>query len=277
MSNFTLEEINVFPIKSLGGIRQTIATMTDRGLELDRRWMVVDHDGNFLTQRQYPGMALLHVSVHSDGLVVQDTASPADSINIPWQTPAPTERQVVVWKSRCTAWIYGREINDWFSRKLDTPCQLAFMPDRSRRPIEEAFNPGGTELVSFADGFPTMIIGESSLADLNSRLEAPVGMDRFRTNLVFRGGSPFVEDSWKQIRIGEVNFRVVKPCARCVMTTVDPKTAVTGREPLRTLATYRRPSPDQGVMFGQNLMHENLGKLAVGQVIEVVERAAVAG
>ena len=168
--------------------------------------------------------------------------------------------------------MFGDEVNGWFSDVLDVECRLVTMPETTRRriPPEFAVNPG-EDHVSFADGYPFLLIGEASLAEVNARLETPVPMNRFRPNLVVSGSEAFAEDSWKKIRIGETVFHLVKPCARCVLTTVDQATGVKdGKEPLKTLASFR--TFDGKVLFGQNLIAENPGGVVrVGDEVEVLE------
>ncbi|NKB82077.1 MAG: MOSC domain-containing protein [Nitrospirales bacterium] len=263
-----LTEINIFPIKSLGGIRAQCATLTDRGLKYDRRWMLVDQEGKFLTQRTRPIMSQLLVDVQGDNLYVRNRQVKDDDLLIPVQSDRWHPRSVTVWKDECQALAYPKVINDWFSKRIGVTCELVYMPDDSDRPVDANLSIA-KEQVSFADSFPMMIIGESSLADLNARLDEPVSMDRFRPNLVYSGGQAFAEDSWKRIRVGSIEFAVIKPCPRCVMTTVDPLTSEVGHEPLKTLTTYRKQK--NGVMFGQNLLHAVDGEIKVGDVITVIE------
>jgi len=273
MQPIELTQINVYPIKSLGGIRLNQANLTDRGLELDRRWMLVNADGKFLTQRDHPELALLGVSVQESQLVVSHKQDRDQAISIPMNPLASKDIgssiRVVIWQNICEATVYPAHVNQWFSNYLSQDCRLVFMPEGTHRPVDPDHSRPG-DVVSFADGFPYLIIGESSLDELNSRLASPISMDRFRSNLVFRGGPAFTEDTWRRICIGSAEFQVAKPCPRCVMTTVDPETAETGVEPLRTLATYRRDETG-GVMFGQNLLHAGQGTLQTGMKIEVLE------
>jgi uncharacterized protein YcbX len=171
---------------------------------------------------------------------------------------------VTVWDDACSASWVGDRAAEWFSEFLGYPCTLVHMGERVVRPADPAFAPAGAR-VSFADGFPFLMISEESLVDLNSRLSDPLPMNRFRPNLVVAGGGPFAEDTWKCLEIAGVRLRVVKPCARCVVTTTDQATAERGKEPLRTLATYRKVAGE--VMFGQNVVHENTGWLRVGNTV----------
>ena len=264
-----ISQINVFPIKSLAGFSQQRAQLTDRGLQYDRRWMLVDEAGKFLSQREYPQLALLQVELHSDCLLVQHQQKPQNAIEIPLVTQCPASQTVSIWEDQCQACSVSSDIDRWFSAVLQMPCRLVFMPEPTQRLVDADYRTAD-QIVSFADGFPYLIIGQASLDDLNKRLAAPVSMRRFRTNFVFSGEPPFIEDQWQKIRMGTVVFRVAKPCPRCTMTTVDPDTGVKEIEPLKTLASYRKDESG-GVMFGQNLLHETIGEVAVGMQIEVLE------
>ncbi len=267
-SQFEISQINVFPIKSLPGFSLPSAQVTDRGLRYDRRWMLIDDTGNFLSQREHPQLALLKVELHTEYLLVQHQQKPQGTIEIPLITPGDSTQNVSIWKDHCQAIFISEEIDRWFSAALQMSCRLVYMPDQTRRLVDADYRTDD-QIVSFADGFPYLIIGQSSLDDLNQRLASPVSMRRFRTNFVFSGKPAFVEDQWRKIRVGSVVFRVTKPCPRCTMTTVDPETGIKELEPLQTLATYRKD--DSSVMFGQNLMHESMGEVAVGMEIEVLE------
>ncbi len=286
-----ISEINIYPIKSLKGISLKSALVEERGLQYDRRWMLTTRDGMFFTQREFPKMATITTEVTSDGLQV--TSDGIDPMTIPFEPDRGERGRVTVWQSVCDAEIYHGEISEWFSDVLGTNCQLVFMPDNSRRAVNPRFDKGD-DVVSFADGYPLLAIGEASLADLNERLEekrqagmlaAPVPMNRFRPNLVVADSDAFAEDGWKRVRVGEAVFRSTKPCARCVMTTVEQSSGeFAGKEPLKTLASYRMAKdimPDRyeslgvnpnDVLFGQNLIPENPGAVVnVGDEIEVIE------
>ncbi|MCY7375344.1 MAG: MOSC domain-containing protein [Pyrinomonadaceae bacterium] len=267
-----LSEINVYPIKSLGGISLKSSIVENRGLQFDRRWMLVDENNKFLTQREFPKMATVKVEILKNGLGV---STGRKNLEIPFETNAIETASVKVWSSRCRAKIYQKEINDWFSDVLQTSCKLVLMPEETRRKVSYFYAIRKDDAVSFADAYPILLIGEESLTDLNARLETPVPMNRFRPNLVVSGADAFAEDGWKQIKIGDAVFHVVKPCARCVITTIDQtRGEKQGVEPLKTLANYRIPkrSVKRKILFGQNLIAENVGEvLNVGDKIEVVE------
>ncbi|PSR53727.1 MOSC domain-containing protein [Adhaeribacter arboris] len=252
-SPLILTDIYIYPIKSLGGVRVDRALVEPQGLQYDRRWLLVDETGTFLTQRVFPQMALLQVQLLPTGLLVTHKQQVAESLFISFdsQNYLNTPLTVTIWDDTVAVVEVSYEANAWFSRLLRINCCLVFMPPEAHRPVEPDFAQNH-EPVSFADAFPYLLIGQESLNDLNTRLPEPVPMNRFRPNLVFSGGEPFTEDSWQEFKIGNQNFAAVKPCARCVLTTVNQDTAQKGTEPLRTLATYR--TINKKVLFGQNVL-----------------------
>ncbi len=245
-----LTGIYVYPIKSLRGIQVDEWQLEKRGLKYDRRWMLIDKDGRFLTQRRLPAMTFLQPRIEKTALIIEDLRNTSQSIAIPLDLgQSKTGFEVKVWDSTCLATTCGEMYDRWFSEVLGLECQLVRMPENSVRKVNPKYAEPG-EMVSFADGYPYLIIGERSLKDLNSKLETPIEMERFRPNITFSGGAPYVEDSWKYFSIGNNPFRGVKPCARCVMTTIDVDRGTKGKEPLATLATYRQVGHD--VLFGLN-------------------------
>ena len=277
-----ISEINIFPIKSLKGISLDGALVEARGLQYDRRWMLTDESGMFFTQREFPKMATISVEITKKGLLV--SADQTTGIVIPFQPEPQRIQQVTIWQSVCPAEVYSDGVNDWFSQVLDTKCQLVYMPDDSRRSVNQRFD-HGRDIVSFADGYPLMLLGESTLADLNSRLETELPMNRFRPNIVVSGSDAFAEDNWTRIRIGDAVFRSTKPCERCVVTTVEQTTGeFSGKEPLKTLASYRIAKTvmperyealgvgENAVLFGQNLIAETPGvTMRTGDEVEVLD------
>lgn len=276
-----ISEINIYPIKSLKGISLNSAVVEERGLQYDRRWMLTDREGMFFTQREFPKMATITVRVESGELRVESESHGV--MSIPFEPDMGERGRVTVWNSVCEAEIYNGQVSEWFSDVLGTNCQLVYMPDTSRRGINPRFNLGD-DVVSFADGYPLMVIGEGSLADLNSHLEEPLPMNRFRPNLVVAETEAFAEDAWQKIRIGEAAFRSTKPCERCVITTVEQSAGeFAGKEPLKTLSTYRMAKDiiadryealgvgANAVLFGQNLITETPGAtINVGDDIVVL-------
>jgi uncharacterized protein len=267
----TLSQIFIYPIKSLGGMALSQALVQERGLQYDRRWMLVDEQGQFLTQRTLADMALLQVQLVPQGLAVTHRTRPQlPPLLIPFEPQNPTRIRVSIWDDTCEALAVGGPAREWFSLALGQPCRLVFMPEDSRRQVDLGFARPG-DITSFSDAFPLLLIGEDSLADLNSRLEQPVAINRFRPNLVIAGSAPYEEDTWDHFTIGAHPFRAVKPCSRCVVTTIDPQTARKGKEPLRTLASYRQQGSK--ILFGQNVLPLSTGQtLAVGDTITVQSR-----
>jgi uncharacterized protein YcbX len=261
-------DLLVYPIKSLGGMSVSAALVGDRGFEHDRRWMLIDESNRFVTQREFPEMALLKASIANEILSVRDSRDGA-SIQIPLSSPSGSALQVNIWDDQCSALLVEGESTQWFSKRMGRPLRLVYMPDASNRLVDKDYANQG-EITGFSDGFPILIIGQSSLDDLNCRLEKPVPMDRFRPNIVFSGGDAFEEDSFRVFRIGDVRLQAVKPCARCVLTTTDQETAQRSAEPLKTLAGFRKAN--NKIYFGQNLLAENRGWIRVNDQLIVEQK-----
>lgn len=264
----TLSGLFVYPIKSLGGISLHKAEVSPQGLRHDRRFMLVDETGRFLSQRQHPGMALLGVSLDAHGQLQVFSQTTRQVLSLPAEPlPGGPACRVSIWSDELKAQLVEARADAWLSDHLHTPCRLVYMPESTRRRADTRYAPRGQQ-VSFADGFPFLLISEASLADLNARLPQPVGMERFRPNLVISGGTAFQEDHWRHFWVGGQLFEAVKPCGRCVMVNLDPQTAESSREPLYTLSTYRRQR--QKVLFGQNLVaSQPLGEVSVGDVLRI--------
>jgi len=246
-----LKDIYIYPIKSLGGIRLEESILEERGLKNDRSWMLVDKEGMFLTQRTFPEMALLQVEVGDSGLLVYHKNDHSHRILIPFQPQTNHFLSVTIWDDVVIGQIVNQQVGKWFSETLGRECDLVIMPESTERKLSPKYAVN-SESVGFADAMPYLLIGQASLDELNTRLKVPVPMDRFRPNLVFAGGIPYEDDTWDKVQVGEALFKITKPCARCVMTTVNQVTAEKGKEPLKTLATYR--TFDHKVMFGQNML-----------------------
>jgi uncharacterized protein len=259
----TVDQIYVYPIKSLRGVALEGAALERRGLLHDRRWMLVDEAGEFLTQRRIAKMALFDVGILSHGLRVEVAGMPP--IEVPFE-PAGPAQSVRVWSSRVRAERVSPEADAWFSEAMGSPCRLVKMAPGARRrvPSREA-RPG--DVVSFADANPVLVAGQASLDDLNSRLARPIPMLRFRPNLVVAGAAPYEEDDWPEIEVGPTRLRRTHRCGRCIVTTIDIDTAEAGDEPLRTLATYRRFG--KSVCFGTYFVPEILGEIALGDEVNL--------
>ncbi len=275
MSVVEVSQLTIYPVKSAKGIGLKELQLGAVGPEYDRRWMVVDADGRFITQRQYPQMCLISTQLGDDlGLDGQSNdilTLSADSMEA--LTISPDEhrnaalREVVVWNDTVRAEDCGDQAADWLTRFLGTECRLVFMPDDSRRPVNKLYA-HNDELVSFADGFPLLLISEASLQDLNTRLSSTVAMNRFRPNIVVSGCDAFAEDDWKKIRIGDIELSVAKACSRCVMPSINQETGKKHREINRVLASYRRR--DGAIFFGQNLLFDRQGLVSLGDRVEIL-------
>lgn len=262
----TVSGLYIYPIKSLGGIAVNSALVTSRGLEHDRRFMLIDENNCFLTQRAFPQMALLQPAFANTELFVYNKKNPAEKITIPTLSPSAAKITVTIWDDTCEAQLFDKPVNEWFSRMLDIRCRLVYMPDTTNRIVDTRYAKNN-EVTSFSDAYPILLIGQASLDDLNERLAIPLPMNRFRPNIVFAGGDPFYEDQLRHFSIGGIAFSGVKPCARCVLTTIDQDDATTAKEPLKTLAKYR--FKNNKILFGQNLVHEGDGIIKIGDTIDI--------
>lgn len=266
MTDISLSAIYFYPVKSLRGVSLQKAPLGRRGIDYDRHWMLVDDDGVFITQRQRPRMALVSTGLVPGGLRLSAPGMP--DLNLPFGAAADSPVAVRVWDDACQARSAGTEPQRWLSEFLDISCRLVYLPGDSRRPVDPVYAQRGEE-TAFSDGFPLMLISQASLDDLNTRLQTPLPMLRFRPNLVVDGCRPYAEDGWRRIRIGDIEMRVVKACSRCAITTVDMETGEKGVEPLRTLSVYRKSGAK--VYLGQNLLHQVEGELQLGMPVEILE------
>lgn len=266
VNGLAVSRLFVYPVKSLGGMEVAAAEAGARGFEHDRRWMLVDGDGVFLSQRELPRMSLVRASIGGERLVLG--APGMEDLDLPLR-PEPGWRalRVSVWGDEVEAVSCGAGPDGWFASFLGVDCRLVYMPEEAERPVDPEYGKAG-DRASFADGFPFLVLSEASLDDLNGRLEEPLPVDRFRPNIVVVGCAPYAEDGWGRVRIGGVSLRVVKPCARCAITTVDQASGVRGKEPLRTLNRYRKVGNE--VLFGQNAIPDGPGLLRVGDRVEIL-------
>jgi uncharacterized protein YcbX len=262
-----ISQLYIYPVKSLGGIAVDKARITDRGFEYDRRWMLVDHDNLFISQREVAEMALMKVEILERA--VKATYAPKNSsFIVPFAPETDEFADVTIWDDTCMGQFVSDRADQWFTEMLEIQCRLVYMPDETQRITDQLYAPGNN-ITSFSDAYPFLIIGEASLDDLNNRLEQPLPMNRFRPNIVFTGGEPFAEDLMHTILIGNIKFYGVKLCARCPIPTIDQATATSGKEPLKTLARYR--FKNNKVLFGQNLVHKGLGEVSIGDKLEVLK------
>ena len=271
MNALRVSKVSVYPVKSCAPVAMEGAAVAPRGLDFDRRWMLVDPEGHTLTGREFPSLLKVRAEIGEEGLVLRAPAMP--DLEIAGREEGPSH-SVFVFDDPCPAFGCGPRVDRWFAEYLGTQCRLVHMGRDCRRPVsaEHGGRPG--DEVSFADECPVLLTSEASLADLNSRAPHPVPMARFRANLVVSGApAPYDEDHWRRVRIGGVDFDCAQACRRCVFTTIDPESGARDahQEPLRTLSTYRRRGPG-GPAFGIHLIPRGEGVVRAGDAVEVVER-----
>ena len=264
MAAVQIRALYIYPVKSCAGIRVKSAEATARGLAHDRRFMLVDPEGMFVTQREVPMLSQVSTRILGANLRLRWGGQ---VVSVPLQPdPLATRkgtRMVTVWSARVRAQEASAAANAMFSELAGRPLALVYMPDTTRRRVDARYA-GARNIVSFADGFPLLVASTSSLADLNTRLDAPVTMARFRPNLEVDGLPAWAEDSIAMLDFGTVQFALVKPCSRCIMVNVVPDTGRVAAEPLRALARFR--TTKHRVIFGQNALIAGAGTLAVGDI-----------
>lgn len=267
-----LAEIRCYPVKSLRGQARKTAKVERIGLEGDRRFLVIDGSGRFQTIQQFPKMVQIEAEARPDGIVLRHEDAGTCFVATPGQG-AP-EETVTIWEDSVRAVAAGGAADAFLSRVIGAPLRLVYLANAKARPVETGLN-AGTDHVSFADVTPILLTSANSLADLSARAGAAIDMRRFRPNLVISGARTWEEDTWRQIRIGAVSFRVAAPCARCAITTRDPDTGaqIDPYEPLRTLMRFHR-GRDGSAMFGQYLIPDNAGTVALGDEVEVLSAGA---
>lgn len=268
MNKFYLSEINIYPIKSLGGISLKEAKIEEKGLQYDRRWMLIDEDGTFITQRKYFELALLQVSITDNKLTVSHKKDLTQTISFSLDEEIGESIAVTIWDDISSGLEVNDKVSKWFSEFLKMKVRLIKMSSVDKRLVDQRYA-SNNETVSFADGYPCLLIGQSSLNGLNEKLTEPIRMDRFRPNFVFTGGIPHIEDDFASFYLGDTLFCAVKPCARCVLITIDQQTGAKGQEPLRTLAGYR--TAGKKILFGQNLIHNGSGIIRIGEELRIKE------
>ena len=262
----TVSNLIYYPIKACRGIEVDSSCVERMGLEHDRRMMVVTPEGEFLTQREYPRLALVTPTISNGTLNL--SAPNYDSLQLGIQTSG-TPWPVNVWKSKGVHAIdQGDDAATWFSDWLGTPVRLVHVADGYKRLVNAEYAVNDDDHTGFADGYPILLTSEEGLQDLNSHLESPVPMNRFRPNIVVKGCEPFAEDTWNKIRIGIVELAVVKPCARCEVTTIDKETLERSKEPLKTLGKYRKQK--LGAIFGQNVIPLNEGRIRLEMTVDLL-------
>lgn len=265
VDTYTLRDIHVYPVKSLAGLRVDQWPVDKRGLKFDRKWMLVDADQRFLSQRRLPEMALIHTAFEADHLVL--SSADGDSIRLPLASAGHDRINVSVWHDRCSAETVDPAVDQWLSDHLKTACRLVAQPNDGFRQVDQTYAKPSDQ-TAFTDGFPFLIISLASLHALNQAMQSNLTMERFRPNLVIDGCPAYAEDRWRQIDIQGIHFRLPKPCSRCAIPTVNPQTAQREKEPLKTLNRLRKW--DKKVYFGQNALHDTIGMLSTGTQVKVL-------
>lgn len=264
MASVQVSGLTIYPVKSLAAVTLARAQVEPLGLAHDRRWMVVDEAGQFLTQRRLARMCLIGAQLQAAGLWLTAPGMADLSVARPSELAVC---EVQVWDDRVHGLDAGDEAAAWLAEFLGQACRLVYFDERRERVVDQQYARPG-DRTAFSDGFPLLLISQASLDDLNSRLAEPLPMSRFRPNLVVSGCEPFAEDGWRRLRIGDVELRVVKPCSRCIIPNIDPATADKGVEPARTLATFRKRG--NHVYFGQNVIADGEGEIAVGMPVAIL-------
>lgn len=265
-----VSQLYVYPIKSLLGVRVLSTKVEQRGLQYDRRWMLVDSSNRFLSQRQEKDMVFLETAFSADELIISDRRS-GEQYSVPLHPVLYKDRiSVKIWDDHVNAYELSIEANEWFSDMLGRDLKLVYMPENVKRPMNPEWSLG-EEHVSFADECPILMVGEASVDDINSKVEENLEIIRFRPNIVISGGDPYEEFCWKDIKIGEYKFRGLKPCTRCKITTIDPSTGEAGREPLYTLSNQKI---NDKIVFGQHAIVADPAGAVIreGDAVEIITR-----
>ena len=263
MKTLTVSQLSIYPVKSAGGLSVSSMQLSARGPMFDRHWMLIDNKNRFLTQRHHPKMCLIGTQVDGQAL----TLTAPDTTDCAVSGVNTGERQVQVWNDSVLAEDCGDEVAQWLSDYLQKDCRLVCMPEHSQRLVDPGYA-DEDQTVGFADGFPVMLVSQASLDNFNSKLDSPVGMDRFRPNIVVDGCEPYAEDDWKKIQIGDITFSLVKPCARCIIPSIDQQTGSKQREVIDALNEHRRR--DNKTYFGQNALYDKSGEIHLGDRVTVI-------
>jgi uncharacterized protein YcbX len=264
MSELIVSQLAIYPVKSMRQVSVENAVIDMGGLKNDRRWMVIDTEGRMITQRQQSRLCLIQPEILDGGLCLH--ASGMSDLKISNPDGDKTQR-VAVWGDNCNACNAGVEAQRWLTEFMGIECSLVYFPGNEVRIVDQTFAREGDQ-TAFSDGFPVLLVSQASLDELNKRLDSPVPMARFRPNIVVSGGEPYAEDDWQQLKIGDFNLRIVKPCSRCVIPSIDIETAERTGEPTKTLSRYRRQ--DNKIIFGQNAVLDGHGVLKTGMSVELL-------
>ncbi|MGZ5076540.1 MAG: MOSC domain-containing protein [Methylobacter sp.] len=264
MTHPILSGIFIYPVKSLAGISANSWPVTEKGFQHDRKWMIIDNDRQFLSQRKLPKMALIKTALTDKNLIL--SAPGMENLPLPLEPVGGHIINSSIWDDCCDARSVSAEADQWLGDFLKQDCRLVYQPDEVVRQVDLDYARLGDK-TAFSDGFPFLVISENSLVSLNHEMQLNLPMNRFRPNLVISGCPAYEEDSWREISIGAIDFRLPKACSRCSVPTIDQETAQTGKEPLTTLNRIRKWQ--NKVYFGQNALHNQCGQLTVGDAVHI--------
>jgi uncharacterized protein len=264
MTTLVLSDMYIYPVKSLAGIHVSSWPVVETGFKHDRKWMLIDTERQFLSQRRLPRMALIKTALTDGHLIL--SAPGMDKLSLMLEPKTGNIITSTIWHDQVDTLAVSNEADVWFSRFLQISCRLVYQPDTSIRPVNPDFAKPGDQ-TAFSDGFPFLLISENSLVALNQAMQLNLSMARFRPNLVVSGCKSYAEDTWREITIGNIGFRLPKPCSRCAVPTIDPDMGETGKEPLTTLNRLRKWQ--NKVYFGQNALHDQCGLLSVGDKVHI--------
>jgi uncharacterized protein len=264
MTNLVLSDMYIYPVKSLAGIRVSSWSVAATGFKYDRKWMLIDTDRQFLSQRRLPKMALIKTVLTDSELIL--SAPGVDNLSLSLESKTGEIINSTIWHDQVDTLAVSDEADKWFSHFLQIECRLVYQPDTAIRPVNPNFAKPEDQ-AALSDGFPFLLVSENSLLALNAAMQLDLPMLRFRPNLVVSGCESYAEDTWRDITIGSISFRLPKPCSRCSVPTINPETGETGKEPLSTLNRLRKWQ--NKVYFGQNALHDGLGVLSVGDSVQI--------
>lgn len=262
-----LEAIHIYPVKACAGLSLDRCMVEPSGLRFDRRWMVVESDGRFLTRRREPALAGMQARDEGDGWLLEFGG--AAGCRLPKSPDGGRSRTVEIWGDRVRAVEGSPAASRWLADQLKRDVALVFVQTADLRSVDGDYGRPG-DVVSFADGYPVLLVNEASVRGVSDVAGRTLQVRRFRPNLVFSGAEAFAEDGWARVRIGEVKFDVVKPCARCRVVDQDPDTGAPDEGVLRALGTFRRSAGK--VLFGENLVPRSGGEVRVGDSLVVEKR-----
>jgi uncharacterized protein YcbX len=269
MSELFISELAIYPVKSMRQIQLQKSSLQFGGLKHDRRWMVVDSNGVMINQRTVARLCLIQPELLSPEVDCSLSLNAPDMPEIKISVPdGKVMCKVQVWDDECNAYDGGDEVASWLGQFLDIESRLVFFPDNEIRIVDQTYARPDDQ-TAFSDGFPILLTSQASLDDLNSRMDEAIPMQRFRPNIVVSGCKAFAEDDWQQLKVGDVTLRIVKPCSRCIIPSIDIATAERSKEPIKTLVTYRKR--DNNIFFGQNVVADGEGVIEVGMKAEIIE------